>query len=639
MERFGLSWVGKADCIRTLQKSSQATLRPCVKESINFKSSQNLFIEGDNLEVLKLLQNSYRNKIKMIYIDPPYNTGKEFIYPDDYKDALNSYLNYTGQKNKCGALTTQLEKSGRFHSQWLNMMYPRLYLAHNLLSDDGLIVVHIDEHEAHHLQMILNEIWGPENYLGPLVWDKKNPKGDAKAIATQHESILIYAKSKEVFIQNCPLTRPKKNAEKMLKKAKQLFSKLGQSLVPDDLQQVIQKYKLKIDTNAYKQTYTLNQVNEDYQKWLKDQNIPAGEAAYKYIDAKGQVQVYRGVSMAWPSKKPAPPEYCKALIHPKTKQPCPVPDRGWRYSPARMQELLNKQEILFGPDHSTQPRRKYFLNNNLTENISSILPFGGSDDALLKDFNIPFENPKPVKLATQLLEWFLQNSTRPLVMDFFAGSATLAHATMLYNQKLALQGRPQQAANYICIQLPEKTKPSSEAYKKGYAHVADISKHRIYKSIEHIKQHDTKALTSDLGVRVLKLAPSCFKHWNEQEKIANPKQLAIRIQDYVEYLDPTASQQDILYEIMLKNGVRLDEPGAQPFAHTYVFKKGQLVVCVKPQLSYDFIQKLLQHKPVPEKVIFLDAGFANDDELKVNAFHLFKTRASHTGQSIDFCVV
>ena len=220
-ERYGMTWPGKAGCFRTIQVPSVATLRPCREESVEFDATQNVFVEGDNLEVLKLLQKSYLGAVKMIYIDPPYNTGSDFIYPDNYSESLQTYLEYTGQVDASGKrFGSNVDTDGRFHSKWMNMMWPRLYLARNLLREDGVLVAHIDEHELGNLERLLKEIFGAENMLGVAVWDKRNPKGDASGLAYQHESICFVAKNLSAFTESGGLRRTKRNAKAMLEKAR-----------------------------------------------------------------------------------------------------------------------------------------------------------------------------------------------------------------------------------------------------------------------------------------------------------------------------------------------------------------------------------------------------------------------------------
>ncbi|MFV9645946.1 MAG: site-specific DNA-methyltransferase, partial [Desulfobacterales bacterium] len=262
-EKYGLNWHGKKKARQIALMPSMGTLRPCSEESVDWDTTQNLFIEGDNLEVLKLLQKSYAGRVMIIDIDPPYNTEGDFIYPDRYQDNLNTYLRYTGQIDDEGLkLTSNTEASGRKHTNWLNMMLPRLKLARNLLSDEGLIVSHIDEHEFSNLVALMDEVFGPENNLGPIIWDKRNPKGDATKIATQHEYLVIYAKHIDVLKEKHRLKRPKENAERMLAKAKAIFSKMGGNHVPDDLENIVKKYDIPLDLEGYRKPYALDEINK-----------------------------------------------------------------------------------------------------------------------------------------------------------------------------------------------------------------------------------------------------------------------------------------------------------------------------------------------------------------------------------------
>ena len=363
-------------------------------------------IEGDNLEVLKLLQKSYAGKVKLIFIDPPYNTDGDFIYPDRYTEGLNSYLHYTGQKvdGQWAVSESARETRGRKHSNWLSMMLPRIKLSRALLSNEGFLLIHIDEHEIANAINLISEIYGEENFLGPIVWDKRNPKGDATKIAVQHEYILVFAKRADVVKEMHPIKRKKGNVEKMLSRAAQYFNKIGQGVAPEDIIKMANKYGLEIDVKRFEKKYSLEDVIVDYQAWLAKQDVSGGEAAYKYIDENGDI--FRTVSMAWPNKKKAPDEYFIPLIHLATGQPCPVPDRGWRNPPRTMQRLLAEGKIVFGKDHAKQPERKYLLKENLEENVPSVLRYGGSDDTRLSKLGIPFDNPKPLVFAKQLISIF-----------------------------------------------------------------------------------------------------------------------------------------------------------------------------------------------------------------------------------------
>ena len=425
------------------------------------KGNGNIIVEGDNLTALKALMPQFGGSVQCIYIDPPYNTGKEHWV---YNDAANSPMiqEWLGKEVSKEDLTK--------HDKWLCMLTPRLKMIYQLLREDGVIVIHIDEHEISKLQELMIEIFGEENELGTIVWDKGNPKGDATAIAIQHEYIVVFAKNIDIFKASNELKRPKKNAKKILDKAAKLFKKLGKIELPEELKETIKKYNIPESCiGQYKLPCTLADINDQFQTWLKKQDFSNGEKAYKYIDENGRV--YQSVSMAWPNKKKAPDEYFEPLIHPVTKKPCPVPERGWRNPPETMQKLLEQGLIIFGEDETTQPRRKYLLEENLYENIPSILFFGGSDDALFKELGIEFDNPKPYKFAKELLSYFSKNDS--IILDSFAGSGTTAHAVMELNKEDSGNRR------YILVQMSENSEKEPE---KNICR--DITRERIVRAIE-----------------------------------------------------------------------------------------------------------------------------------------------------------
>ena len=454
-ERYQFTWPDKKNAMRLANAPINKTLRPCREESVDFDTTQNLYIEGDNLEVLKLLQETYLGKIKMIYIDPPYNTGNDFVYEDDFSQSAEEYFANSGQQDEdSNRLVQNTESNGRFHTDWLNMIYPRLKLAKDLLRDDGIVLINIDENEVTNLQKITGEIFGASNDLGTLVWDKRNPKGDAKGISYQHEYILFYAKNIEVFLQNCELKRNKKNAEVILNKARQLYAKL--SFI-----------------------YTLDDCNKEFNDWMKKQiNFTGGEKAYNKIDENGDV--YQSVSMAWPNKQKAPEDYFKPLFHPITGKPCPVPSKGWRNPSGTMKKLLEEKAILFGENESVQPRRKYFLKENMEENIPSLLYYGGSDTEMLERFNVPFDTPKVVDVCKEHIQALTKEDD--IVLDFFSGSSTTAHAVMQLN---AEDGGKRK---FIMVQLPEECDAKSEAFKAGYKNICEIGKERIRRAGAKIKE-------------------------------------------------------------------------------------------------------------------------------------------------------
>jgi len=518
----------------------------------------------------------------MIYIDPPYNTGNDFIYEDNFKDNIKNYKTITGQLDDKGlSRSSNSESNGRYHTNWLNMMYPRLKLARNLLKDDGVIVVHIDENEYPNLEKILSEIFGEENNLGTIVWDKRNPKGDATGVAQQHELVSLYCKNREYFKDNGNFKRPKENAEAMLNKVEQLISTNGG--VNDT-------------------------VRAKYKEWLKKQDFSGGEKAYNLIDDKGRV--YQSVSMAWPNKKKAPDEYFTPLVHPLTKKECVVPDRGWRNPVATMQELLKNDLVLFGADETTQPRRKYLLSENLYENVSSLIYYGGSDDALLSELGVWFDTPKVVDVSKKLILPICKEED--ILLDFFAGSATTAHAVMQLN---AEDGGNRK---FIMVQLPEPCDEKTEAFKAGYKTIAELSKERIRRAALKIMEENPEH-EGDLGFKVFKLDSSNIVAWNPDKS-----DLENTLMAHSEHLVPGRSEQDVLYELLLKRGVELTAPIEEKEIagkKVYSIGFGVLFACLDKKIQRDQIEELAHgiidwHKeldPISDtQVVFRDSAFEND---------------------------
>lgn len=412
-KKYGLVWESERENEKVvLDCAHHLPILKCVddKTITTDTSEDNILIEGDNYHALSVLSYTHKEKIDVIYIDPPYNTGEnDFKYNDKYVSEEDKYK----------------------HSKWLNFMEKRLNIAKELLHKHGIIIIHIDEHEASGLHLLMSRIFGEENNLGTIIWNKKNPKGDSKGVSAMHETILCFAKNKSDFlaVENV-LKRKKPNAEKILKKASQLFKKLGKTTIPDEIKEVIKPFDFpKEILNDFKMTYDLELINKEFQSWLSRQDFSNGEKAYKFIDLEGKV--YRGVSMAWPNKKQAPIDYFIPLIHPVTQRPCPVPQRGWRNPPDTMQKLLEQNLILFGDDETKQPERKYKLEDNMDENTSSVYENGLSDDDFFSDIEILFPYPKPVSASKYLLSSIYPQAN--LILDFFAGSGTTGHAVLDLN--------------------------------------------------------------------------------------------------------------------------------------------------------------------------------------------------------------
>lgn len=585
-ERYAFTWPGKADAIRLSQAPSTATLRPCKEQSRGRDGddgsfdSDNVYIEGDNLEVLKLLQRGYHGKVKMIYIDPPYNTGKDFVYKDTFNESIN---NYKEQSNQAGQ--SNPEASGRYHSNWCSMIYPRLKLARELLTDDGIILINMDENEYVNLQNIMHEIFGEENDLGTIVWDKRNPKGDSTGIAAQHEYILVYARQKDAIADKHVLQRPKKNAQAMINKAKEFFGKISL-------------------------TYTLDDANKDFKAWIRTRTeLSGGEKAYNNIDDQGRP--YQPVSMAWPNKKKAPDDYFVPLVHPTTGKPCPVPPRGWRNPSSTMQDLLARDLVIFGSDETTQPRRKYLLEENMMENIPSLLYNGSSDTSMLEKMGVPFDTPKVTAVCAEHIQAL--SSGDDIILDFFSGSVTTAHATMAAN---AADGNRRR---YIQVQLPEACSEGSQAAEMGFDNICEIGLKRIREAGKLYSQAGI-----DVGYRVFKLDESGIRKPEEGQLL-------------IDRVKEERADLEIIFEMMLKWGLELTYPVEEDEIEgypVYSVAYDELICCMKPGLTAT-VERIAARNP--RRVFLLDSVI--DDTVKLNALQIFKRVEERTQQKIDLRTV
>ena len=588
-EKYELTWSGKKNAKKIAQEDvAGRTLKFIPEDSKDVDTTENLYIEGDNLEVLKLLRQNYYGAIKMIYIDPPYNTGGDFLYNDSFTASKKILDINEGNSNELGErYTINKDSQNRYHTNWLNMIYPRLKCARELLQDNGIILINIDENEVTNLQKICIEIFGEQNDLGTIIWDKRNPKGDSRGISYQHEYILVYAKNKVCFFNECSMQRPKKNARVMINKAKKIFSKIGDN-------------------------YTLQDANSEFAKWInKQQDLSGGEKAYCKMDNQGRL--YRGVSMAWPNKKMAPEDYFVPLVHPKTGKKCPIPERGWRNPSSTMKELLNKDLIIFGEDETTQPTRKYLLEENMYENIPSLIYYGGSDSAMLDKLCVPFDTPKVVEICKEHIRSFTKDND--IILDFFSGSCTTAHAVMEVNQNDDCK------CKYIMVQIPESCPENSIAYKSGYKNICEIGKERICRAGEKIKEEhpDTNI---DIGFKVFRTADTNIK-WNS---LMDMGQIDIEQMetspDTIDFM-PGAKDIDIVYELMLRQkDIPLSSKIERLFggrSRTYLYADSYLV-CLETKISTELINKLAEIDPLPVKFIFRDSAFQDDISLKDETF-------------------
>lgn len=586
-EHYEFTWAGK----QAAKKEAQAdifgkTLKYKPQDSLNPDTTENIYIEGDNLEALKLLRRNYHGKIKMIYIDPPYNTGNDFVYHDDFSMSEEELAELSNDTVDDVHYQKNSKDTARFHTNWLNMMYPRLKVAKEILCNDGVILINMDENEITNLEKLCKGIFGEQNDLGTIVWDKRNPKGDAQGISYQHEYVLVYAKNKYDFLQNNTIRRMKKNATSILTKAKQLYNKLSA-------------------------TYTIEDINKDFSDWIRKQaEFTGGEKAYNKIDKSGNV--YRLVSMAWPNKKKAPDDYFIPLVHPITKKACPVPDRGWRNPSATMERMLENGQIVFGKDETTIPNSKYLLKDNLYENIPSLLYYGESDTSLLENMNIPFDTPKVTEICKEHIKSFAK--TEDIILDFFSGSATTAHAVMQLN---AEDGGHRK---FIMVQLKENTDEKSEAYKAGYKNICEIGKERTRRAAKKIHEDNPDAVFDD-GFKVFEVSDTNIR-WNtiddEEFKLLGEVDYNKDNKDNIDFVKDS-NDIDIVYEIMLR---QFDIPLSTPIEklpevsdRTYIFANA-VVVCLEPEIDEKLIEKLASIEPVPGKFVLRDSAFNDDIELK-----------------------
>lgn len=596
-ERYQFTWPDKKRSVILANQPIAKTLRLDREKSVGRDGTpgsidtENIYIEGDNLDALKLLQETYLGKVKMIYIDPPYNTGSDFIYEDDFTQETGEYLAGCGQYDEEGnRLVQNTESNGRFHTDWLNMLYPRLRIAKDFLSDDGAIFIHIDEHEVYTMQMICNEIFGKNNELGTIIWDKRNPKGVVAGVAYQHESILVYCKNIIVFA-GTSFTKRKEHAEEMIAKVESLIKKNG-------------------GVNE--------EVRSAYKEYIKQHkaDFSGGESAYSLIDDMGRI--YQPVSMAAPDKPETRSH--RPLIHPLTGKPCPVPSKGWRFTDKKMDELVVADKIEYGSDETTQPRQKYYLMDNMEEAVSSLLYYGGSDDAL----GLPFDNPKPVYIAKKIISSLAKNDGN-IVMDFFSGSATTAHAVMQLN---AEDGGHRK---FLLVQLPEVTDEDSEARKAGFSTICDIGEERIRRAGKKIRE-ESPLTTGDLdiGFRVFRIDSTNMKdvYYRPQDfKQGQFKEQSDNVKD-------DRTPEDLLFQVMLDLGIPLSSKIEETVIEgkkVFFVPDRKLIACFDKEITDKTVKAIAKKRP--DYAIFRDGGI-NGDSVMTNFEQIFETYSPRTRRKV-----
>jgi len=600
-ERYVLNWAGKSDAFKVLQQATTATLKPCPGEGINDAlflpstggegpglRSENVFIEGENLEVLKVLQKSYYGKIKCIIIDPPYNTGNDsFIYPDRFKENREDYQKRVGDKDEEGYLLKEgffrknSKDSGHFHSNWLSMMYPRLFLARNLMRDDGVIFVHIDDNEVHNLRLIMNEIFGEENFVAQLIWQKKTGAGaKTKGFITLHEYVLCFAKS---FSQDWDIEIPYSDKTRaMYKKKDEHYNQLGPYA-----------------------TWPLDTTSMDERKNLR----------YPIIYKSNEI---------WPKKQ-------------------------WLWSKEKVEKAQKENKLVFNlneKDGTYSVRFKGYLYDEggkerrgkpLSVSIGPYTQEGTKDFEGVFDERDIFSFPKPVSFIKQLINIYIngKQTYNDLFLDFFGGSGTTAQAVLELNKEDGGNRK------FILVQLPEKCDENSEAFKAGYKTIADIGKERIRRVIKKLeteveeirkkKAGELPLTESEIsnplpiaigteiapGFKVFKLTPSNFKIWRGAE--VTEENLEAQLDAFTDPVKPESITENMLYELILKSGYLLTDKivlrQAQDSKRYYDVSDGELIIALEA-MDQKLVDTIISAKPL--KVITLDKLFAGNDQLKTN---------------------
>ncbi len=585
-EKYEFKWKGKSDCLRLAQKRSTATLRPVPGDSVNWDTTQNLYIEGDNLEVLKLLQKSYFRKVKMIYIDPPYNTGNDFVYEDDFADPLARYKEVTAQTTKSNP-----ETMGRYHTNWLNMMYPRLRLAANLLRDDGVIFISIDDGEQANMRKLCDEVFGEENFMAQIIWQKVySPRMDVQGFSTSHDYILCYVKSsvesirQEAFSQNSaqfnfvdPANGRRYRRRSIRKEGSaSLRSDRPNSWFPLVAPDGTEVYPFKPDGTEGRWRWDINTYRKNEQQgiveWVKTEN-------------------------GWQA-------YAKQYLDTEASKP---PETLWLH-----------QEV--GHNHSAAESLKKLLSGKV------------------------FDSPKPIELITKMLKLATYTDTGDIVLDFFSGSATTAHAVMQLNAEDGGSRR------FIMVQLPEICNEKSEAARNGYPNICEIGKERIRRAGQKLMQQVTSGQGNengegfgcgmpsteneweyaaknilDIGFKVFRLDSSNLKLWDDTPiENGDLDSLFSRMDGIIDNLKPGRSEDDLVYEILLKMGYPLTADVAAlelDGLTVYTVEQNSMLICLQPGVTAEVVEKLAALGP--QKIVLAENALADNSAMS-NAYYLLE---------------
>ena len=568
-ERYQINWPGKREALLAANAPIAKTLRPCREESVDFDATQNLFIEGDNLDALKLLQETYLNKVKMIYIDPPYNTGNDFIYDDNFDEDSASYFYRSNQQDDSGKnLIANKDSNGRFHSDWLSMLYSRLRLARNLLSADGVIFVSIDDGEVASLRRICDEIFGEENFVESFVWKKSYGGGPKEKYAvTQHEYVLLYAKAKALLLPFQLKYDPAK---------------------------IVRYYKGKDEHFATRGPFRIKPLE-----------------ATKSMDAR--------------------PNLVYAIPAPDDSEIWP--ERQWLWSKDRVLQSIKENGLIFieNGDRRTVNYKQYLRDEDGVERgekpfslIDGIYTQQGTDDLRsLFEGKVVLQFPKPIALIQKFIEIGIGDSDNSTILDFFSGSSTTAHAVMAFNAAFGMHCR------YIMVQIPDACDEESAAFGAGYKTIAELGKERIRRAGKNIKHATANSLdfsNHDIGFRVLKINTS-----NMKEVYYTPDAVTQdALPGLVDNIRADRTPEDLLFQVLLDWGVDLALPISQQTiaGKTVFFVDGNaLAACFDTAIDEEFVKQLAAHKPL--RAVFRDAGFVSDS-VKINVEQVFKLLSPST---------
>ena len=586
-ERYQFTWPNKRAAVRLANTPTTMTLRPCREESVDFENTQNRYIDGDNLDVLKVLRETYLGKIKMIYIDPPYNTGNDFVYNDDFAQGKGDFEQASGLFDEEGNQTIDpmqrnTESNGRFHTDWLNMIYPRLKVARDLLAEDGAIFISIDDNEFENVRKVCDEIFGNENLVANLIWEQGR-KSMAAQVAINHEYCLIYCKNRRENIDF-----DNKNTNKNWR----------------TLKRGLDKIYAEVDRLKKLHGSDIEKIEKDlaaFYKELSDSDPAKAQSHYKKYDPCLGIYHPDNISQGTGKGGRFP------IIHPITGLPCKCPSGGWRFAESKLPELLSEGRISFGADETTIPCLKRFLKETEYEVFASVFYKDGRGaskrlDALMGSHI--FDYPKDEEVITTFISLLTSyEKTDAIILDFFSGSATTAHAVMKLNAKDGGNRK------FIMVQLPEKTDEKSEAYKAGYKNICEIGKERIRRAGKKVKEEaGLQGQNLDTGFRVLKLDSS-----NMEDVYYTPQEFSMSSL-FNENVKSDRSNEDLLFQVMLDLGIELSSKiGTKQIAgkQVHIVDEGYLVACFDRDVNESTIIEIAKQQPV--YFVMRDASAANDN--------------------------